>query len=218
MVPLSHKLSAKTPAFAGGESLTITPIKEIKSGGSSNSYKISFSNHLGTHVDAPQHFDVNGKSIAEYSLEDLVFTRPVLIDLPKDESQFIEREDLEDNRRLIATADMLLLRSGFQKYRDSDPEKYSTRNPGVSSEAALCIVDDFPNLRAIGFDFISTSACQHREEGRVAHRILLSNRDFFIVEDMDLFSYPKKAKRLFVVPLVIVGVDSAPCTVMVETA
>ena len=196
--------------------MTIKPIKEIKSGGSSNSYKITLSNHLGTHVDAPQHFDINGKSISEYSLEELVFTRPILINLPKEESQFIERRDLESSRQLIAKADMLLLRTGFQKYRETDPVKYSTRNPGVSSGAAAYIVDNFPNLKAIGFDFISTSAVQHREEGRAAHRILLSNRDFFIVEDMDLANYPKNTKRILVMPLMVVGVDSAPCTVIAE--
>lgn len=217
LIPLSHKLCTTTPAFAGGESLVITPIKEIKNGGSSNSYKVSFANHLGTHVDAPRHFDVNGKSISEYSLEDLVFTNPVLVDIPKDDSQFIERRDLENNKQLIAKADMVLLRTGFQKYRDVDPTKYSMRNPGIARDAASYIVSDFPNLRAIGFDFISTSACQHREEGRVTHRILLSNRDFFIVEDMDLSNYPRNTKRIFVVPLIIVGVDSAPCTVMAET-
>lgn len=218
IVCLSHKLCTTTPAFGGGESLAITPIKEIKSGGSSNSYKVALPNHLGTHVDAPLHFDVNGKSIADYSLEDLAFTKPVLMDLPKEESTFIEQMDLERHRQQILNADILLLRTGFQRYRDTDPLKYSTRNPGVSSKAAAYIVDNLPNLKAIGFDFISTSAFQHREEGRAAHRILLSNRDFFIVEDMDLSSYPSNAKRILVMPLMIVGVDSAPCTVIAETA
>ena len=51
LVNLSHVLTKETPGFAGGPSLTISPIKEIKTGGSSNSYNLHFSNHLGTHID-----------------------------------------------------------------------------------------------------------------------------------------------------------------------
>ncbi|MFQ5950579.1 MAG: cyclase family protein, partial [Candidatus Geothermarchaeales archaeon] len=88
-VLLSHRLGVDTPAFAGGPSLTISPIKQMDKGGSSNSYRLAFPNHLGTHIDAPQHFDPSGKPLSAYDLEDFVFTHPVLLDIPKDNSMLI---------------------------------------------------------------------------------------------------------------------------------
>lgn len=214
---LSHPLSVSTPAFAGGPSLSISPIKELRSGGSSNSYTLCFPNHLGTHIDAPKHCDDRGRPLSSYAAEDFVFTRPALLDLPKEESELIRPVELQPFKRRIASADLLLLRTGFQKYRHADSVKYATRNPGISPEAATYLMHSFPRLRALGLDTISASAVRHREEGRAAHRILLSGRDFFIIEDMNLMNYPKRTRRVLIVPLIVEGVDSAPCTALAET-
>jgi len=216
-VLLSHRLDAKTPSFAAGPSLTIAPIKEVRSGGSSNSYSISFPNHLGTHIDAPRHVDDEGKAVCEYPFNAFVFVHPLILDLPKGESELITVAELEGHDREISKADLLLLRTGFQVRRDKDPVTYMTMNPGVSAEAARYLASMFPRLRALGLDFISLSAVQNREEGRRAHSALLRGRDFFIIEDMDLASFPKKAKRVLVAPLFVEGIDSAPCTVVAET-
>ena len=213
---LSHKLAVDTPAFALGPGMQITPLKEISKGGSSNSYSLSFSNHLGTHVDAPNHFDPKGRRISSYGPENFIFSRPILFDLPKQESQLIRIEDLEQRAETIEKADLLLLRTGFQRYRKTDPKKYATRNPGISASGAEYIARSFPRLRAIGVDTISISAVEHREEGREAHRNLLRDRDYFIIEDMDLAQYPKNVGRILALPLFVEGIDSAPCTVIAE--
>ena len=215
-VLLSHILTERTPSFAGGPSLTIAPIKEIRTGGSSNSYTISLPNHLGTHIDAPRHFDDNGRAVADYPFDAFVFDHPLILDISKDESELIAAEELIGHEAEIAEADLLLLRTGFQACRETDPSKYMNRNPGVSPEAARYLASRFPHLRALGFDFISLSAVQRRDSGREAHRVLLSERDFFIIEDMDLADFPEKARRIIVAPLFIVGVDSTPCTVIAE--
>ena len=213
---LSHFLGVDTPAFAGGPSLTISPIKEIGKGGSSNSYTLTFPNHLGTHIDAPLHFDPLGKPLSAYDLEDLVFTRPVLLDIPKEDSELIRRDDLQAEREPISKADLLLLRTGFERFRETDPVRYSTRNPGLSAEAAAYICQKLPGLRGIVLDTISASAVQHREEGGRAHTTLLSSRNFFIIEDAALSRYPGGVERILAFPLFVVGVDSAPCTLVAE--
>ncbi len=215
-VILSHKLGVGTPSFAGGPSLTISPIKEIRTGGSSNSYTLSFPNHLGTHVDAPRHSDDRGRGVADYPLSSFIFSCPVVLQLPKEESDMVTADNLRNESKKIRSADLLLIRTGFQKYREDGRERYMNRNPGVSAEAAAYVVSSFPKLRALGFDFISLSAVQNREEGRRAHRTLLTGRDFFIIEDMDLSHVPRHLKRVLVVPLFVEGVDSAPCTVLGE--
>jgi kynurenine formamidase len=191
-------------------------LKEIKTGGSSNSYTLTFPNHLGTHIDAPRHVDDLGRAVNDYAFDSFVFSHPLVLELPKGESEMVTSADLKEHAGKIAKADLLLLRTGFQKRRDGDPASYMNRNPGVSAKAACYLVSDFPRLRALGFDFISLSAVQNREEGRKAHRALLGGRDFFIVEDMDLSHVPRHIKRVLVVPLLVEGVDSVPCTVLAE--
>jgi kynurenine formamidase len=68
----------------------------------------------------------------------------------------------------------------------------------------------------MGFDLVSLSSVEHREEGRAAHRQLLIGRNFVIVEDMRLSELTDSPKRLFVVPVFLDGVDGMPCTVIAE--
>lgn len=211
---LSHHLSESTPAFAGGPPLKIHGLKEIKNGDSSNSYIITMQNHLGTHIDAPRHFDPNGKSITSFHIDSFIFTRPMLINIQKGPLGSIEVSDLEPHRDIISAADILLIRTGFQEYR-SDTQKYSFTNPSISIEAAKYLTT-FQNLRALGLDTISAACPERREEGRTTHRLLLKDRDFFIVEDMDLKQYPTDCKRMLIIPIFIEGVDSSPCTILAE--
>ncbi len=213
---LSHHLSTSTPAFAGGEGMRINAIKEIATGGSSNNYWISLPCHLGTHIDAPRHFSEAGRPIASYSPEDLVFDSPLLVDVPKAEGELVLPGDLERFEEEIGKSDMLLVRTGFERYRSSDPKKFSTQNPGFSVDAASYLTR-FRGLKALGLDAISLSSVVHREEGRGSHRKLLTGRDFFIVEDMHLARYPHDVRRVIVAPMFVDGVDSVPCTVIAET-
>ena len=185
-------------------------------GGSSNSYNLHFSNHLGTHIDCPNHFDENGKTVSKYKLDDFIFTSELLVDIPKKDSELIEARDLEKFEKDINKVEILLIRTKFQRYRELEPERYSKVNPGLSSEGAKYIVDKFPKLKAIGLDIISVSSASNRDEGRKAHGILLKKRDFFIIEDMNLSNYVANIKRIFAIPIFINGVDSSPCTVFAE--
>lgn len=214
VILLSHHLSETTPTFAGGPPLKIQGLKEIENGDSSNSYILTMQNHLGTHIDAPRHFDPNGKPITSFPIDSFIFTRPKLIDIPKGALGSIDVSDLEPLRDKISDTDLLMIRTGFQEYR-SDTQKYSFSNPSISIEAAKYLTT-FPNLRAIGFDTISAACPERREEGRTTHRVLLTDRDFFIVEDMDLKQYPSDCKRILIIPIFIEGVDSSPCTILAE--
>lgn len=213
---LSHKLSLSSPMFANQPGLRINPLKQIDRGDSSNSYMLNMPNHIGTHVDAPRHFDPSGKAIADFSINDLTFLKPKLIAVPKLESELINVQDIKKYEERISDSDFLMIKTGFQSWRDSDPIKYSTKNPGMSKEAASYLARKFPKLRGIGLDTISLSSATNREEGREAHKILLKGRNFVIVEDMDLSKANDRISKLIVVPLFIEGIDSAPCTVLAE--
>jgi kynurenine formamidase len=217
LVRLSHDLHEDTPSYPGTPPIRIRPLKQISRSDSSNTYLVELPNHIGTHIDTPNHFDPRGRKIAEFNIDELVFEKPLLIDIGKGPGELFAAEDFQPFKERIAESDFLLIRTGFETFRTKDPETYARKNPGFSPEAAKQIVEDFPQLRGMGFDLISLSSVEHREEGRAAHRQLLVGRDFVIVEDMRLSELTDSPKRLFVVPVFLDGVDGMPCTVIAES-
>jgi len=113
-------------------------------------------------------------------------------------------------------SDLLLIQSGFGRFRGT--EKYSCCNPGFAPETGTWLRKGHPSLRAIGFDFISLSPYQNRDLGRESHRAFLDprgvNSPILIIEDMDLSGNLSDLLWVWVVPLRIEGLDSAPCTVI----
>ncbi len=212
---LSYPLSEKTPLYGETKSVIVEAEKQISKGDSCNTFYLKFSNHSGTHIDSPNHFYENGRSLSQYSIEEFIFTKPFLLDIEIGEGQLITSKFLKN----IPTCDLLLIRSGFYKYRNL--EKYKFNNPGISVEAAKTIRENYPDIRAIGVDFISISSYSHREEGRQSHRILLDpcyhkNSPILLIEDMNLSDDLAGLKKVFAVPIFFEGVDSMPCTVIGE--
>ncbi len=171
---LSYVLSADTPAYGGGPGLKVIQEKCIDHGDSCNAVRLAFSNHLGSHVDAPLHFVADGRSVEDYGPGDWFFRRPLLVDMPVEETELVTPSRLEaalpTNRR---DTDLLLIRTGFSRCRSE--ERYWRSGPGFSAELAPWLRQCFPKLSAIALDCISLTSSQHREEGRRAHRAFLSS-------------------------------------------
>ena len=210
---LSYTLSKNTPAYAGGDGFQIFPEKCISSGDSCNVSKLIFSNHLGSHVDAPRHFLTQGMSVDAYQPKDWFFSSPLLIDLPLRGAELISVDHLSP-LLLESTydCDLLLIRTGFESLRSE--RRYWESGPGLHPDLANWLKSKFPSLRAIGMDWISVSSFQHREEGRVAHRELLG-AGWRLFEDLSLAMVPRGLiHTVLALPLRIEGGDGAPCTII----
>ena len=219
---LSHIIDEKTPIYGSTPKPIINPYREISRGDSSNSYIITFHNHTGTHIDAPRHFISNGRTISDYSLDELIFENPLLIECQKNPEELIEFCDISTKE--LEGVDCLLFRTGFGRFRDRDQEIYRTQNPGISPELILCLRKEFPTIRCLGIDSISISSFQHRELGREAHTVAFINRQdlgepLLLIEDINLdkISVDDKLRKVIIIPWQISGVDSAPCVVLAET-
>lgn len=168
---------------------------------------------MGTHVDVPFHFDKDGKKIDDYPASHWLFKKAFLLELTvaPDEIFHLEKTTAE----IPADCDLLLLRTGFEKFRSE--EKYWKNNPGLSKESGSFLKSRFPKLRAVGFDFISLTAFQHRELGRQAHREFLfsdNGEPVCIIEDMKLSEWKRSYANVAVVPLLMSRADGAPVTVL----
>ena len=215
---LSYDIGARTPLYPGTPQVVIEKVKEMDKNDLCNTYKVAFSNHTGTHIDAPNHFYNNGRRIGDYPPGDLVFSRPVIIDIPKEAGEAIEANDLI-GRIGSKRPDALLIRTGFQKYREADAERYCFKNPYLSPESAAYLRKGLPGLRAIAVDCISISSHSNRDAGKETHKILLKEegpgRDaVLIIEDMYFPSGVGSIDELIVMPVFMEEIDSSPCTVI----
>lgn len=206
---LHHPLDPKTPLYGGESGIEHQWAKTLKNGDSCNKSHFSISAHAGTHVDAPLHFIEKGQRIGDYKPSDWIFQNIQLMDLEVQPGTLIEEKHL--SKKLESQTDLLLLRTGFEKYRGL--ELYWKENPGVASSLASILKTKCPNIKAIGFDFISLSSFLHREEGREAHRAFLG-RNIRIFEDLSLKNIHGPVNQIVALPLFVPEADAAPLTVM----
>jgi kynurenine formamidase len=219
-VYLSHPLAPDTPCFRNTREVVIARTRDLDAGAPVNNHRFEVGAHNGTHVDAPFHFVRGGRTIEAYGAGDWVFERPALIRVPKDDSELIGPADLEPHVAAAAEADAILLKTGFERWRQSDPARYASRNPGFSVAGARFFYEAFPRCRLLGMDVISLAAVAHLEEGFAAHRELLfaDRRSVLLVEDMRLTDLERAPARVIVLPLRMAGADGAPVTAIAEVA
>jgi len=214
-VYLSYPLSEETPAYGGGESITIEHGKNMNNGDSCNTSQWCFSSHLGTHLDFPKHFSRNGMSASDFHAEYWIFNTPFLIDIsPVRPGSLIHPSDINLSS-VPKDIDLLLIKTGFCNYRSE--EIYWKQNPGFSPQFAQILRKKFPALRVLGFDSISLSSFMHRDIGRQAHRAFLDDvRPILLLEDMDLAKIVTYTvlQKVIISPLLVHGADGAPCTVL----
>lgn len=219
---LSHILSPDDPGWPGEPTLEVSAHSRIGPGSVSETYVLRIFNHFGTHIDAPKHFVENGKRIADFPAGTFVFDRPLLLDIPKSFGGLVTPADLSPHAGRLGEADLLLIRSGTTPFRKSRPADYAARGPALASTAAKYLMDEFPNLRAVGSDWISIASPAHMPDGVYTHHYLLGRhheRFMFIIEDMNLTGLDAASlRRVIVAPLFVHGIDSAPATVYAETA
>ncbi|PZE20594.1 cyclase family protein [Paenibacillus xerothermodurans] len=217
---LSYSLSENSPGWPGNPTVQVTPHSLISEGKTTNEYRLSLFNHFGSHMDGPKHFNDHGPRLGELPLKQFVYERPLLLDIPKSYEELVTADDLRHCHRELKSADLLMIRSGFSEKRHSDPQGYSERGPGVSSKAALHLIQNYPNLKAIAVDWISLASYAHLEDGILAHQHLLGNfrADYMcIIEDLNFAGLDNnKLLQVWSVPLFVDGIDSAPVTVLAE--
>ena len=221
LLNLAYPLSQTTPFYSGLAAPSVKTLYSLAEGHDCNSYYLTTSNHAGTHVDAPRHFNASGRRIAEYGLDELFFRRPALVDLQIDPCELIGQSSVEAMRVEPADCDILLIRTGFGRLRRGDPEAYVARNPGFDRGGAEAILWRCRSLRALGVDFMSISALAHPQEGAEAHRVFLgcagySDREVLLIEDMLLPPDLTAPERVRIVPWLVEELDSAPCSVLAE--
>lgn len=86
---LSYPLGPDTPTYGSNPPVRVTALADIARGDVANWLEITTINHNGTHLDAPFHFNPRGKRLTDLDVNELCFSRPRLIDVPKGDGALI---------------------------------------------------------------------------------------------------------------------------------
>jgi arylformamidase len=211
---LSHFLTSSTPGYGGKSAFAILHTSKISDGATSNSQEWKLSNHIGTHIDLPAHFDDSGERLDSFKCQEWIFSHPYLLDLEVKENEIIEI-NLKFNNIPIDT-DFLIIKTGFQKHREEDI--YWKSNPGLSPDLASWLRENRPQLKCLGFDFISITSFNNRPLGRIAHKAFLGSDQkttpIRVIEDMKLDELYSTPKKIIVAPILVSQADGAPVTVI----
>jgi len=218
---LSYILNPEDPVWPGEPNIEVSQCTEIKGDVKFNSFCSKLPNHCGTHYDGPWHFNPNGVKITELPIDYFWFDKVAVVDVPLNAEEGVKPEHLEPFKDEIAKAKLLIIKTGFAFVREKDPETYQKRGPYLTPEVAKYLIETYPELNTVGFDFLSIgSPCNNLSAE--THQILLGcHSKHFItgIEDMDLrplYNNPAKVKRVVAAPLRIVKVDSSQVSVIVE--
>lgn len=211
---LSHVIGEDTPAWAGRVAFERSDKKSIKCNGDScNEQSWQFnSNHIGTHIDVPYHFHADGYAVSDMAAGDFVFRKVQLIDHRAGQAELIDLQKFE----IDADADFLLIRTGFESVRAKTD--YWEQGPGLTADSGMFLREKFPGIKGVGFDFISLTSYQHRDEGRRAHQVFLDpngiGHPLLIIEDMHLQKLQRAPSTMIVSPVRVAGADGGPVTVL----
>ena len=182
--------------------------------------------HGGTHIDAPIHFNVKGKTVDQIPLEQL-FVHGVVIDVTEktkhDRNYRLTREDVlifETTHGKITAGTAVLLRTGWGNYwpdtkaylGDDTPGDASKLSfPGFGESAARLLVEE-RKVALIGLDTASIDYGPSKDF--IVHRIVAKHNVPGIENLANLDKLPATGFMLIALPVKIEGGSGGPIRVV----
>lgn len=178
--------------------------------------------HLGTHLDAPNHFERDRPSVDQLAGEQL-FAPGVVIDVSTaasaDADYRVSRDDLaafEARHGPIPRGAIVLAHTGWGRFWTS-PERYKNQDvmsrlhfPGFSAEAVEWLIAE-RDVRGVGLDTMSVDHGPSRDF--VVHHVLGKAGRFGLENLAQLDKLPPQGFYLFVAPIKIETGSGGPARV-----
>ncbi|MCP4641426.1 MAG: cyclase family protein [bacterium] len=187
--------------WPGDPPFELTAKTRVAEGAGSNTSHLSLATHTGTHVDAPWHFEEDGKRLDEVDPA-IFFGHAQLIDLP--DVGIIEPEHL--GTAPLPPRVLFKTRNSEQPMDGAFREDYV----GIGAETAQALVD--AGVHLVGVDYLSVAP--YKQAGQPTHHTLLRN-NVLVVEGLRLKDVAAGLHRFTVLPLPLEGADGAPCRAFV---
>ena len=200
---VTEPIRPELTVWPGDQSFTARPSARIARGDTANVSTIALSTHTGTHCDAPWHFLDDGKRVHE--LDPTLFIGPAQVLDCRGVKQ-IDADDLGPGpfpkRVLIKTdnADIPLTAPFKEDFA------------ALTVDAAERLTEAGVGL--VGIDYFSVAPFPDQSP---VHHVLLG-AEVLIVENLRLAPIPPGPSALIVMPMLLQGMDGAPCRAFVGLA
>jgi kynurenine formamidase len=216
VVDLTHPLHAAIPYWpgAGYGPFRYTPINVFERDGKAAGV-FEMPEHMGTHIDAPNHFVDSPVSVDRLPLDMLLRPAVVFDVAAPDAGALLRAVDVsawEGRNGRVPSGSVALVRSGWAA-RWTDPPAFQNgmRFPAIAEDAARVLVLE-RGVVGIGIDTLSadngeapTSPCHRLVHGAGAY--ILEN-----LSNLELL--PERGAFVWIGPLTIVGGTGAPARVL----
>jgi len=180
--------------------IEIRPFLSIKNGAPANLSILNMGSHTGTHIDAPYHFNLNGKTVDKLSLYDLI-GEAIVVEIKSDVISVNELKniDLKKYKRILFKTK----NSMFQTNKFNPDYTY------LDFPAAKELLKN--NVKLVGIDYLSIEKFDSKTHN--VHKILTQN-NIIILETLNLSKINPGEYFLVALPLKIKNCDGAPARVV----
>jgi kynurenine formamidase len=229
-IDLSHDYSAETPHWPGSPAFKITHVFTASKPGEGSVRDYASNEHVGTHMDAPNHFSKGHPGIDAIPLSELIGPA-IKIDVSQEANKnrdyligIKDFEQWEASNGKIPAGSIVLLSTGFGRYWPQ-MEKYSgvksaaaensthLHFPGLDPLAAAWLVNE-RHIKAIGIDTLSIDFGQSKTFE--AHQFL-TQRNIPIFENVArMEALPAKQFRIYALPMKIKDGTGAPLRIVAQ--
>lgn len=198
---ISVPIGPDTPVYEGDPPISITSKSSIAAGDSANVSLLSFGSHSGTHIDAPFHFNQQGKTIDQLPLEVFEGSAQVVEVVAKDGFvTVLELMQLIDERTT-----RLLIKTPNSSLWEQEEKEFVPDFVHLTPEAADLIVEQ--GIKLVGIDYLSIE--RFHSPDHYVHHTLLDN-GIVVVEGLNLSQVPPGHYKLICLPLRIKNGDGSP--------
>ncbi len=196
---ISEPIEPGSATFPGDTPFSQEWVARQERGASCNVSTIRMSVHVGTHTDAPLHFDLAGPDIASVDLRQYIGRCRVVDVTGAGTPSLIPAAALTP--QLLQGAERIL----FRTRHDHDHRQWQPAFTAVGPEAARVLVR--AGIRLVGID---TPSMDHADSKELDGHHLLYEGGVAILENIDLRGVPAGDYELIALPLRIVNGDSSP--------
>jgi arylformamidase len=198
-------ISNDLPVYPGDPPINISRTQSLEKGDIARVSHLSFSTHIGTHIDPPSHFMMDGLSLDRVPLEVLIGPARIVDagDVDSIDAALLERTDLEGATRVLFKT----RNSQFWREAKGFREDFVY----LETQAAELLVKR--GVQLVGIDYLSIEKFNFDRPS--THWTLLGN-NVVIVEGLDLSEIAPGDYELICLPLKIKDGDGGPARVVLR--
>lgn len=207
MHDVSVLISDDMPVWPGDPGISLRRTSSLCHGDDANVTQLSMGVHTGTHIDAPFHFEPDGKAVDELSIDTLIGPCHV-----------VEMLDIKESIGLSELAGLdldgvvrILFKTKNSIWWEKGEKRFQKDFIYISEQGARFLVNK--GVKLVGIDYLSVERFDSLDYA--THHLLLQNQ-VIIVEGLNLSGVCTGEYELIALPLKLKGADGGPARVVLR--